>query len=305
LSEKIIITCAVTGGADTYLVNPAVPITPKQIATAALEAERAGASIAHLHVRDPKTGKASGSVGLFQEVCDLIRAAKSELILELSCGRGGTYSHDAANPGHAGAGSNMMPARDRVAHVESIRPELCSFDVGTLNFEKLVFMNAPSELREMAARIRAAGTKPDLEVFELGHIEFAKQLMQEGLVESPPLFSVVLGVKWGAPATHAAMVAMKDAAAGHHWSVVDLGSGHPHRTIAQALLLGGGVRVGLEDSLYIRPGELAKSNAQQVEQTVRLIRYLDLEVASPSEAREMLGLDQRRVIDNTGISLRN
>jgi uncharacterized protein (DUF849 family) len=291
LSEKIIITCAVTGGADTYLVNPAVPITPEQIATASLEAERAGASIAHLHVRDPKTGKASGSVELFQEVCDRLRAAKSDLILELSCGRGGTYSHDAANPGHAGAGSNMMRARDRVAHVESIRPELCSLDVGTLNFEKLVFMNAPSELREMAERIRSAGTKPDLEVFELGHIEFAKQLMQEGLVESPPLFSVVLGVKWGAPATHAAMVAMKDAASGHHWSVVDLGSGHPHRTIAQALLLGGSVRVGLEDSLYIEPGVLAKSNAQQVEQTVKLIRYLGLEVASPGEARQMLGLN--------------
>jgi uncharacterized protein (DUF849 family) len=305
LSEKIIITCAVTGGADTYLVNPAVPITPEQIATASLEAERAGASIAHLHVRDPKTGKASGSVELFQEVCDRIRAAKSDLILELSCGWGGTYSHDATNPGHAGVGSNMMRARDRVAHVETIRPELCSFDVGTLNFEKLVFMNAPSELREMAERIRAAGTKPTLEVFELGHIEFAKQLMQEGLVESPPLFSVVLGVKWGAPATHAAMVAMKDAASGHHWSVVDLGSGHPHRTIAQALLLGGSVRVGLEDSLYIEPGVLAKSNAQQVEQTVKLIRYLGFEVASPSEARRMLGLDRRRIIDNTGISPRN
>jgi uncharacterized protein (DUF849 family) len=185
-----------------------------------------------------------------------------------------------------------MRARDRVAHVEAIRPELCSLDVGTLNFEKLVFMNAPSELREMAERIRAAGTKPDLEVFELGHIAFAKQLMQEGLVASPPLFSVVLGVKWGAPATHSSMVAMKDAAADHHWSAVDLGSGHPHRTIAQAILLGGGVRVGLEDSLYIRPGELAKSNAQQVEQTVKLIRYLGFEVASPSEARQILGLNR-------------
>jgi len=293
LSEKIIITCAVTGSADTYLVNPAVPVTPEQIATAALEAERAGASIAHLHVRDPKTGKASGSVELFQDVCDRIRAAKSDLILELSCGRGGTYSYDAANPGHAGEGSNMMRARDRVAHVESIRPELCSLDVGSLNFEKLVFVNAPSELREMAERIRAAGTKPDLEVFELGHIAFAKQLIQEGLVESPPLFSLVLGVRWGAPATHSSMVAMKDVVSDHHWSAVDLGSGHPHRTTAQAILLGGGVRVGLEDSLYIQPGELAKSNAQQVEQAVKLIRYLDFEVASPSEARQVLGLNRR------------
>jgi len=202
------------------------------------------------------------------------------------------YSYDAASPGRAGEGSNMMRARDRVAHVESIRPELCSLDVGTLNFEKLVFMNAPSELREMAERIRAAGTKPDLEVFDLGHIAFAKQLIREGLVEGPPLFSLVLGVRWGAPATHSSMVAMKDAASEHHWSAVDLGSGHPHRTIAQAILLGGGVRVGLEDSLYIRPGELAKSNAQQVEQTVRLIRYLGFEVATPSEARQVLGLNR-------------
>lgn len=293
MSNKIIITCAVTGSAETYRINPAVPITPEQIATAALDAERAGASIAHLHVRDPETGKASGRLDLFQEVVERIRATKSQLILELSCGRGGTYSFDAATPGRAGEGSNILTAADRVAHVEALRPELCSLDVGSLNFEKLVYMNAPSELRDMARRIRAAGTKPDLEVFDLGHIEFGKQLIQEGLVETPALFQIVLGVRWGAPATCQAMLAMKDALTGLHWSVSDIGSGQPHRTITQGALLGGGVRVGMEDSVYIEPGVLAKSNAQQVEQVVQQLRYLGFDVASPAEARDMLGLNRR------------
>src|ERR1700674_4466157 len=293
LSDKIVITCAVTGGADTHLVNPAVPITPEQIATAALEAERAGAAIAHLHVRDPQTGKASGRLELFQDVVERIRAAKPDLIIELSCGRGGSYFYDAANPGHAGEGSNLMSARDRVAHIESIRPELCSLDIGTLNFEKFVFMNAPSQLREMLERVRAAGTRPDLDVFDLGYVEFANQMIREGLIESPPLFQLVLGVRWGAPATYRAMAAMKDALSNAHWSVADLTSEHPQRTLAQAILLGGGVRVGLEDSLYIAPGVLAKSNAQQVEQTVKLVRSLGFDAASPSEARSELGLDRR------------
>jgi len=292
LSNNIIITCALTGSADSYRINPAVPITPRQIATAALEAESAGASIVHIHVRDPETGKASGRLDLFQEVVERIRGAKSQLILELSCGRGGTYMFDAATLGRAGEGSTLMTARDRVAHVEALRPELCSLDVGSVNFEKLVYMNAPSELREMAQRIRAAGTKPDLEVFELGHIEFGKQLIREGLVETPALFQVVLGVRWGAPATTSALNAMKDAVMGHHWSISDMGSGNPHRTITEGLLLGGSVRVGLEDSVYIEPGVLAKSNAQQVEQAVKQIGYLGFGVASPSEARIALGLNR-------------
>jgi uncharacterized protein (DUF849 family) len=290
MSNKIIVTCAVTGSAETYRTNPAVPITPEQIATAALEAEGAGASIAHIHVREPETGKASGRLDLFQDVVERIRAAGSQLILELSCGRGGTFAFDAGTPGRAGEGSNILTAADRVAQVEALRPELCSLDVGSLNFEKLVYMNAPSELREMARRIRAAGTKPDLEVFDLGHIEFGKQLIQEGLIETPALFQIVLGVRWGAPATCQAMLAMKDALAGLHWSVSDMGSGQPHRTITQGMLLGGSVRVGLEDSIYIEPGVLAKSNAQQVEQAVRQIGYLGFDVASPGEARDMLGL---------------
>jgi uncharacterized protein (DUF849 family) len=293
LSNKIIVTCALTGSADSYKINPAVPITPAQIATAALEAERAGASIAHIHVRDPETGKASGRLDLFEDVVGRIRAANSQLILELSCGRGGTYMYDAATPGRAGDGSTIFNAGDRVAHVEVLRPELCSLDVGSLNFEKLVYMNAPSELRDMAQRIRAAGTKPDLEVFDLGHIEFGKQLIQEGVIETPALFQIVLGVRWGAPATYPAMLAMKDALAGLHWSVSDMGSVQPHRTITQGILFGGSARVGLEDNIYIEPGVLAKSNAQQVEQVVKQIEYLGFSVASPSEAREILGLKRR------------
>jgi uncharacterized protein (DUF849 family) len=290
MSDKVVITCAVTGGGDTHLVNPAVPITPEQIATAALEAERAGAAIAHIHVRDPATGKGSGRLDLFQDVVERIRAAKSDVIIELSCGRGGTYMHDAANPGHAGEGSSVLSAGERVAHIESIRPELCSLDVGTLNFARFVFMNVPSEVREMAERVRAVGTKPDLDVFDLGQLEFVNQMVRDGLIEGRPLLQLVLGVRWGAPATYSAMAAMKDAASGAHWSVADLTSEHPQRTLAQAILLGGGVRIGMEDSVYIEPGVLAKSNAQQVEQAVRMVRMLGFDAASPSEARKEMGL---------------
>jgi uncharacterized protein (DUF849 family) len=290
MAEKIVITCAVTGGGDTHGINPAVPITPEQIATAALEAERAGAAIAHIHVRDPETGKASGSIELFHDVVARIQAAKSDLIIELSCGRGGSYFHDAENPGHAAAGSTMMNAGDRVAHIEAIRPELCSLDVGTLNFEKFVFMNVPGVVREMLLRIRAAGTRPDLDVFDLGQVEFVNQMVREGLIEGRPLLQLVLGVRWGAPATYHAMAAMRAALSNAHWSVADLTSEHPRRTLAQAILMGGGVRVGLEDSLYIEPGVLAKSNAQQVEQAVKLLRCLGFDAASPSEARRELGL---------------
>jgi len=293
LSDKIVITCALTGGDDTFLVNPAVPVTPGQIATAALEAERAGAAIAHIHVRDPGTGKASGRLELFQEVVERLQAARSGLIIELSCGRGGTYIPGTADPGQAGEGSHLMSARERVAHIEAIRPELCSLDVGTVTNEKSVFLNVAGVVREMAERVRAVGTKPDLDVFDLGHIEFSNQMIRDGLIEGPPLFQLVLGVRWGAPATCGAMVAMRGALSGAHWSVTDLTSEYPQRTLAQAILLGGSVRVGLEDSLYIEPGVLAKSNAQQVERTVRLARALGFDAASPDEARKQLGLASR------------
>ena len=181
---------------------------------------------------------------------------------------------------------------NRVVEVRKERSLIIDPGARTFDWPVTQGMNAPSELREMAQRIRAAGTKPDLEVFELGHIEFGKQLIREGLVETPALFQVVLGVRWGAPATTSALNAMKDAVMGHHWSISDMGSGNPHRTITEGLLLGGSVRVGLEDSVYIEPGVLAKSNAQQVEQAVKQIGYLGFGVASPSEARIALGLNR-------------
>lgn len=290
MSEKIVITCAVTGSGDTFRKNPAVPITPKQIATAALEAGRAGAAIAHIHVRDPETGKSSSEIALYREVMDRIRERDERLIIQLTCGDGGFLVPGAQDPAVAGEGTNFRTPASRVAHVEALRPDMCTLDMGTFNFESLVFVNTPDHVREMARRIRAAGTKPDLEVFELGHAVFVSKLIEEELFEAPVSTQLILGLRWGAPATARAVIAIRDLLPpGVHWTAA-AGGDDLIPMAAQSVLLGGGVRVGLEDSLYIAPGVLAQSNAQQVEKAVDTIRLLGKEPASAAQAREILGL---------------
>ena len=187
MSDPVIITCAVTGSAPTRDKNPAVPVTPAEIAHSALDAAAAGAAMVHIHVRDPETGASRGELGLYREVCDLIEASGSDVIVNISTGFGGFFSPGAENP-LVGSG-NLMAPLPRVAHVIDLAPEVCSLDVGTANFGERVFMNTVPHLREMSAAIRDAGVKPEIEVFEAGHIVFARHLIEKGLLAAPPTSS--------------------------------------------------------------------------------------------------------------------
>jgi uncharacterized protein (DUF849 family) len=289
MQDKVIVTCAVTGSGDTVGKHPAIPVTPEEIARAAIEAGEAGAAIAHIHVRDPKTGKPSRDVELFREVVERIRASNSDIVINLSCGAGGRYDPHPDDPRLHGPGSTMAQPADRVRHVTELKPEICSLDVATMNMGEVAFVHVPRHLREMATLMRAAGAKPELEVFDTGHIRLARHLVDHGFVDRPPLFQVVLGVAWGAPQTPETMMHMKSLLPeGAHWAAFGI-SRMEYPMAAQAILLGGHVRVGLEDNLYVERGVFG-TNAQLVEKATRLVRLLGADVATPAEARAILGL---------------
>src|ERR1700693_4544239 len=228
LPSEVFTTCAVTGSADSVGKNPHVPVTPAQIAAAALEAHAAGAAIVHLHVRDPQSGMASRDPALFREVVDRIRSRNRSVILNLAGGMGGDLS---VGPEHApltfGAGTDFVGPQERIAHVLDLLPEIGSLDCGSLNFDELLYGTTPGFLRTMARAYQQKKIRPELEVFELGHIELAKQLLAEGLIDRPALFQLCLGIKYGAPATSEAMIAMRDALpAGSRWSAFCVGPVH-------------------------------------------------------------------------------
>jgi uncharacterized protein (DUF849 family) len=290
MREKVIVTCAVTGGGDTVGKHPSIPVTPIQIAAAAIDARKAGAAIAHIHVRDPKTGAPSRDKSLYREVVERIRESGSDVIINLTCGAGGRYIPDATNPMNGAPGSTITTPAERVAHVIELKPEICSLDTATMNMGDHVFMNTPEHLREMAKAIRSVGTKPELEVFDFGHLRLAARLIEEGLIEPPPLLQIVLGVAWGAPATPETMALIRaHVPKGAHWAAFGI-SRMQFPMVAQAVLLGGHVRVGLEDNLYIEKGVFAKDNAALVEKAVKIIRLLGAEPMTPPEVRGELRL---------------
>jgi uncharacterized protein (DUF849 family) len=289
MSTEVIVTCAVTGAGDTVARSDRVPVTPAAIAAACIEAAREGAAIAHVHVRDPRTGQGSREVALYREVVERVRDSGTDVILNLTTGMGGDYVPDEADPARAGVGSDLVPPLVRLAHIEALRPALCSLDCGTMNFGASVFMNTPAHLEQMAARIRELRVKPELEVFELGHIRFAKELIARGLIEPPPLFQLCLGIPWGAPADLRTLMAMRDALPQDApWSAFAIGR-EQFPMVAQSVLLGGNVRVGLEDNLYLARGQLA-TNGELVARAVELIGRLGRGVANPATARRMLQL---------------
>ena len=287
INEKTVITCALTGGFDNAHMNPAIPVTPEQIATSALEAERAGAAVAHIHVRDPKTTKASMDPALYREVVARIRDAGSQLVLNLTTGAGGRYVPGDNDPLSPAAGSTLTTPAVRVQHVDELRTEICTLDIATMNFGEHVFMNTPAHLREMAERIRGAGVKPELEVFDAGHARLAAKMVEDGLIEGTPLFQLCLGIPWGAPATGQTMAYLASLLPpGAVWSGFGI-SRMQFPMAAQAVILGGHVRVGLEDNLYLDRGVLAPSNAALVERAVTIVEALGSKVATPAEAREI------------------
>jgi uncharacterized protein (DUF849 family) len=292
-SSAVFVTCAVTGSGDSVKKSAHVPVTPRQIAAAALEAHAAGAAIVHLHVRDPASGAPSRDPALFREVCERIRATSSEVIINLTGGMGGDLIlGDDATPLQFARGTDFVGPRERMTHILELLPEIGSLDCGSLNFDEALYGTTPRYLRCMAQEYRSRQIRPELEVFELGHIELAKQLIAEGLIEAPVLFQLCLGIKYGAPATPAAMVAMRDALpAGVQWSAFGVGR-MQMPMVAQAVLLGGNVRVGLEDNLYLDKGVLA-TNAQLVERAVTIVELLGARVQTAAEVRERLGLHGR------------
>ena len=294
MNSEVIVTCAVTGAGDTVGKHPAVPVTPQQIADAAIEAARAGAAVAHIHVRDPKTGKGSRDPRLYREVVERIRASSVDVIINLTAGMGGDFELGEKDPKIAGPNTDLVGPLERLIHVEELLPEICTLDCGTLNFGdgNLIYISTPTYLREGAKRIRELGVKPELEVFDTGHLWFAKQLLKEGLLVDPPMFQFCLGIPWGAPADTVSMKAMKDHLPPNAiWAGFGIGR-MQMPMVAQAVLLGGHVRVGLEDNLYLDKGVFA-SNGQLVERAIKIIELMGARAVSPAEARRKLGLKAR------------
>ena len=291
MNTEVVITCAVTGSGDTVRLHPDLPITPAQIADSALEAASAGAGVVHIHVRDPSTGAASRDPVLFREVVERIREKNSDVILTLTAGMGGDLIVGEGDPAVPGEGTDFIAPLERLAHVENLLPEICTLDCGTMNFgdERYVMINPPPHLRIMAERIKALGVKPELEVFDTGHFWFTQQLVREGLLAEGPMYQFCHGIAWGMPADVGILKSMVDQLpAGSFWTSFAI-SRLQMPWVAQSVLLGGHVRVGLEDNLYLERGRLA-SNAELVEKAARLIGELGASVATPARARELIGL---------------
>ena len=294
MNTEVIITCAVTGAGDTVGKHPAIPVTPQQIADAVIDSANAGAAVAHVHVRDPETGKGSRDCRLYREVVERVRSRNVDVILNLTAGMGGDFELGEQDPKIAGPNTDLVGPLERLVHIEELRPEICTLDCGTLNFGdgNLIYISTPTYLRAGARRIRELGVKPELEVFDTGHLWFASQMHKEGLLDDPPLFQFCLGIPWGARADTTTMKAMKDnLPPGAMWAGFGIGR-MQIPMVAQAVLLGGNVRVGLEDNLYLGKGVFA-SNGQLVEKAIKIIELLGARALTPAEARRKLRLAPR------------
>jgi uncharacterized protein (DUF849 family) len=291
MNFEVVVTCAVTGAGDTTGKSPHVPVTPKEIAREAIEAAKAGASVAHLHVRDPVTGKGSRDPALFREVVDRVRDSGTDIVINLTAGMGGDWTPDPQNWALPGPGTDMIGPDERLTHVKDCLPEICSLDCGTLNFgnDNSIYISTPPILRRMAALTKEWGVKPELEVFELGHIRFARQMQAEGLLADPPMFQLCLGIPWGADQTVETMKAMKEyLPPDASWASFGI-SRMQMPMAAAAVAMGGNVRVGLEDNLFLDRGVLA-TNAQLVERVIGIIERMGARVLTPQEARNKLKL---------------
>jgi uncharacterized protein (DUF849 family) len=296
MNRNVFITCAVNGAGDTLDKHPGVPVTPHQIADAAIEAARAGAAIAHIHVRNPKTGKAARDVHLYAEVVERIRAASVDVIVNLTAGMGGDVVFGAGeNPLPLDpAGTDMVGPTERLAHVAALLPEICTLDCGTMNFAlgDYVMTNTPSTLRAMAKQVQALGVRPELEAFDAGHLVFVKQLIAEGLIDAPAMIQLCLGIPYGAPDDPLTLMALvAQMPPGAVFSAFSIGRNQlPY--VAMAALAGGNVRVGLEDNLFLDRGVLA-SNGQLVERAATILTTMGARVLGPAEVRANLKLVKR------------
>lgn len=289
MNDNVILTCAVSGGHNNQAKHPSYPITPEHIARDCIDAGKAGAAIAHIHVRDPETGMRSGKLSLFKEVVERIRDSGSDILINLTTSEGARFNPGEEDAGVGGPGTTLIQPLDRLKHIEALLPDICTLDVGTFNFGETIFVNTPAHLRIMAKRIQELGVKPEIEVFEPGHIMFARALIDEGLVDGNPMFQLCLGIPHASPATPEILSVMKNLLPNNaNWSAFGI-SRFEFNIVAMAASQGGNCRVGLEDNLYIGKGEFA-TNLQLVERAVRIIREVGREPATASEAAERLGI---------------
>lgn len=288
MHRKYILTCAVTGSITTPEQTPYLPITPEQIANAAIDAAKAGAAVAHIHVRDPETGRPSMSLDLYREVMDRVRSSGTDVVINLTTGPGGRFVPDRTDPRMAAAGSTLLPPERRVEHIVALKPEIATLDLNTMWSGSAVVINAPWSVARMAEQIYAAGAIPELEVFDSGDIALAKHLIAEGVLRAPCLFQVCMGIRWGFDWNPETLNYAKSLIPpGSPWAAFAIGR-MEFPMLAQAWLLGGHVRVGLEDNIYLNKGELAKSNTVLVERAVRILREFGAEPMTPAEARAEL-----------------
>lgn len=287
---KVIITCAVTGNLTRPEQSPHLPITPEQIAESALEAAEEGATVAHLHVRDPATGQPSMELELYRDAVDRIRARNKDLILNLTTGPGGRFVPGENDPKVAGPGTTLTTPSRRVVHVEALRPDICTLDLNTMNSGSEVVINTPRSVAQMARAIRAAGVMPEIELFDSGDCHLWRALIEQGELEEPGLCSIVLGVRYGfAPTPETLLYARSLLPPGARWTGFAIGRDE-FPFVAQSWLLGGHVRVGLEDNLYLARGQLAPSNAALVARARAILAGMGADPATPAEARALLGL---------------
>ena len=295
MNTEVFITCAVTGSGDSVGKSDKVPVTPKQIADDAIAAAKAGAAIAHCHVRDPETGAPARDVNLYREVVGRIREADTDVVINLTAGMGGDLIIGSAEePLPLHPSSDMVGASVRTEHVRELTPEICTLDCGTMNFSNgdYIMANTPSTLRAMASQMKDAGVRPEIEVFDTGHLVLAKQLVKEGLIEDPVLVQLCMGIPYGAPDDINTLMAMvNNMPEGWTWSAFSIGRNQlPYAALAP--VAGGNVRVGLEDNLYLSRGELA-SNAQLVERAATILTALNAKILTPEDVRKKLKLTKR------------
>ncbi|MGW8543429.1 3-keto-5-aminohexanoate cleavage protein [Streptomyces sp. CAI-21] len=295
MTENVIITCALTGAGDTVRKSPHVPVTPEQIARNAVEAAAAGAAVVHIHVRDPETGDPSRDPKLYRGVVERIKETGTDVVINLTAGMGGDLVIDPDDPHTHLPGTDLVGGLERLPHVEDLLPDICTLDCGSLNFGdgSNLYVSTPDMLRAGARRIQELGVRPELEIFDTGQLWFAKQLLAEGLLDAPTVFQLCMGVPWGAPADPGVLQSMVNMLPdGARWASFALGR-MQMPWVAQSILLGGHVRVGLEDNLYLGKGNKA-TNAQLVERAVTLTESIGARVATPDEARATLGLKKRK-----------
>jgi uncharacterized protein (DUF849 family) len=294
MNRKVIVTCALTGAGDTTGKSKHVPVTPEQIADNAIAAARAGASVVHIHVRDVETGQGSRDVALYREVVRLVRESDVDPVINLTAGMGGDLILDPGEPTKQLPGTDLVSALERLAHVEELRPEICTIDCGSLNFGEgsQVYISTPDMLREGAERIKELGVKPEMEIFDTGNLWFANIMVEEGLIAPPPLYQLCMGIPYGAPVNAGLLQAMVNMLPkGAQWTSFAIGRDQLP-WVAQSVLLGGHVRVGLEDNLYLSKGVKA-TNAQLTERAIQIVHDLGASVATPDEAREILQLEKK------------